>query len=250
MNLCLNGAHAIGSAAGVLQIAVGDGENGSPLSGPSVCLSVQDDGCGMDEKLQKMIFDPFFTTKGPGKGTGLGLSVVQSIVDGHGGQIRVRSRPGAGSRFEVFLPLMADPVAPERDAGTDRQAFAGHGESIMVIDDDLSVATFAQVVLERAGYKPTVFTSGSLGLQDFIGDPARYRLLVVDLSMPEMSGLEVIREVRQRRPDLPVLLISGNHHEADLSGLAADALVHFLPKPFGRAVLLGLVQKYLSADQD
>ena len=244
MNLCLNATQAIGAHGGVLQVGLSDRGADSPLVGPCVCLTVQDDGCGMEEEVQKLIFEPFFTTKEPGKGTGLGLSVVQGVVDGHKGSIRVRSRPGKGSTFEIFL-LLVEQAPPARPASATTSPFAAQGESILVIDDQLAVATYIQRLLEQSGYQAAIYTSAVQGLAQFTGHRARYRLLVVDLSMPDLSGLEVIREVRRNGCRQPIVLISGDHHRVDLSELSTDPLVHFLPKPFGARALLDLVKRYM-----
>jgi len=246
MNLCLNGAQAIEPGEGVLQISVADAGSDSPLAVPAVCLTVEDNGCGMDEKRQKLIFEPFFTTKPPGKGTGLGLSVVQGIVDSYGGQIRVRSQSGAGSRFEVFLPVVAEEYAAVVPSRPTRPPHSGHGESVLVIDDQLSIVTFVCELLERSGYRSAAFTSAGQGLAEMVGHPSRYRLLIVDLSMPEMSGIEVIRQARKHQCDHPIILISGDHDRVDLSEFASDTQLHLLPKPFGPQALLEVVRRYMA----
>ena len=236
MNLGVNAAQAIGLRQGKITVALERVERCPVESdgcavGPHARLTVVDDGCGMEEATRSRIFEPFFSTKAPGEGTGLGLSIVYGIVQEHGGRIQVTSTPGRGSTFEVFLPLAPAaqnvPAAPASALVT-----AGSGRRVLVADDERPVRMVAEVVLRRAGFTVEVCVDGTAASERFAADPSSFALALVDLAMPGRTGWELIADMRARRPDLPVILMSGDHSRFDPADKAPVANVLRLSKPF------------------
>ncbi|MBI5767318.1 MAG: PAS domain S-box protein [Verrucomicrobia bacterium] len=240
MNLCTNGAHAIGAKAGRIQIGVGvvDLAASGGMALPPGCapgryvrLAVRDSGCGMDEATRQRIFEPFFTTKHAGEGTGLGLAIVHDIVTAHEGGLEVSSTVGGGSTFAIYLPLTsADAVRVETAfAGP---AAMGRGQRVMVVDDEPSVATVVRLTLQKHGFEPEVFTSPNAAWARFESNPARFELLIVDQNMPELTGPELVTRVRQLAPDLPIIMMSGRFENAVEANFLHAARVAPLKKPF------------------
>jgi len=196
-----------------------------------VRIAVEDSGVGMSEETKSRIFDPFFTMKGRNQGTGLGMSMVYRIVEQHGGGIDVRSELGIGTVVSVFLPaLLAEPgtvTAPLRDDGV-----VSGNKSILVIDDEISLLEIARGVLEEAGYRVYTASNGAEGLSLFRESPGDYDAILLDLSMPGLSGREVIQEIRRSGSAVPVLLTSGliGDDEAKLARESEPA--ELLGKPY------------------
>ncbi len=183
-------------------------------------LRMTDTGIGMEAALLERIFEPFFTTKPPGKGTGLGLSVVHGIVKAHDGAILVRSEPGVGTTFDLYLPTVAAAETATMAGSTPLR----HGgcEHLLVIDDDEVMLRTTTRILERLGYRVTAQREAAAALAAFEAAPDTFALVFTDLNMPGLGGIDVARAIRQRRPDLPVLLCSGYLTE-ELRGTALEA---------------------------
>ena len=213
----------------------------------TVRISVSDNGPGMDAATKERIFEPFFTTKPVGKGTGLGLSVVHGIVQGHGGVITVESEPGKGTTFTVYLSVAkADasisPVIPGAEAHFPVQDL-NDGPRILYLDDDESLVYLVERLLKRRGYRVAAYAQQAPALRALRSDPTAFDLVLTDYNMPDMSGLEVAREVRLLNPNLPVAMTSGFIDEA-LRVQAADAGVRELIfKADDVAVFCELVQR-------
>jgi PAS domain S-box-containing protein len=237
LNLCTNAWQALEGMPGrievVLDTVVVDGASSSVGDGAApgryARLWVSDNGKGMDDATLERIFDPFFTTKEPGVGTGLGLSVVHGIVKDHNGTISVTSTRGRGATFAILFPEHAgeaDPAEPRS-----RELFRGHGQHLMFLDDEESLVRLAQRLLERIGYRVTGFSSAEAALEAVRDDPSRFDLAITDFNMPGISGIQVAKLLGMIRPDLPVILSSGNISD-DLRESAARAGVdHVLHKP-------------------
>jgi PAS domain S-box-containing protein len=211
MNLCLNAWQALPAGSGRVDVLLAShaGEHR---------VTVRDDGIGMDEATRARIFEPFFTTKPAGQGTGLGLAVVNGIVQAHDGRIEVESRPGAGSAFVVVLPAVAAPLRTIAGPAAGASGRPGRGQRVLYVDDDEMLRQVAQALLEQAGWRASSADGAAAALAQI--DTGRIDLLVSDLAMPEMSGLELCAEVARRRPGLPMLLCSGYATELQ----AAEAL--------------------------
>jgi two-component system cell cycle sensor histidine kinase/response regulator CckA len=238
MNLCLNAAHAIGARQGqiTLEVRVVEAVSGGHLNGPpanQVCLSVADDGCGMDAATQARIFDPFFTTKPEGQGTGLGLAIVHGIVHDHGGSIRLRSARGQGTCFEIYLPVMTTALAVVPPPSAAPAPLAGAGRRVLLVDDEEVLLTFMSAVLTMAGFEVVTANNGLTGAALFAASPNDFSFALFDLSMPGRNGLELISDVRALRPGLPVILMSGDHNRYGGAGgeAAAESYIR-LNKPF------------------
>jgi PAS domain S-box-containing protein len=255
MNLATNAAHAMGHRQGEIDVAlrrttVTHDVAATQLAlspGDYVCLTVRDTGCGMDAATIERIFDPFFTTKPKGQGTGLGLSVVHGIVQSHGGAIVVRSAPGAGTTFEVYLPAHDGPVAPQ-DPTDANVVPRGRGERILFVDDEAQIAELGRSMLESLGYRVTSFTDPVVAATMFRAAPDGFDLVVTDLTMPSLSGTELAAELWRVRPDMPILLDTGF-----IGGMTADAaraagLRGVLAKPYTLSALGRAVHQALSAD--
>ena len=190
----------------------------------------------MSAETAARIFDPFFTTKGQSGGTGLGLSVVQGIVETHGGFCRVRSELGRGTTMEVHLPLHSVPAAgPAPGSEASRAAdvaVIGNGRSVLVVDDDETVRMIAAGSLGRMGFKVRAFADGSEAEAALAADPGGASLALIDLSMPGMTGNVLAERLHAARPDLPIVIMSGDHGQFPDIRTASPQLVHRLSKPF------------------
>jgi PAS domain S-box-containing protein len=211
-------------------------------AGRFVLLEIRDDGNGMDEAVQRRIFEPFFTTKRLGRGTGLGLSTVYGIVKQHDGWINLESAPGEGTVFRVYLPVAharpaAPALAPDPGAG-------GKGrERILVVDDESMIRDLATQVLGRRGYEVTTAVDGLEALDLFGPSGDRFDLVILDQTMPNLTGIEVLREIRERVPAAKVILSSGYTLPQVPKG------VPFLQKPYRVETLARLVRDVLDHRQ-
>jgi PAS domain S-box-containing protein len=214
MNLCTNASHAMSERSGRLEVRLEQftvdtfiaGANSDLRSGQYVRLSVSDTGHGMDPATQSRIFDPFFTTKAPGVGTGLGLSVVHGIVKSHDGAITVKSQLGEGTTFQLYFPVHSE---VENVVITDTAAPIGHGQQILFVDDEKPLALLGQIILENLGYRVESTTSVHQALALVEANPTRFDLIITDLAMPEISGIDFAKRLIEIRPDLPVILATG-----------------------------------------
>jgi PAS domain S-box-containing protein len=236
LNLGTNAWHAMESKPGVLTIRL-DTLKIEPSSSPSslhlpvgeyVCLSVQDQGTGMDRTTRERMFDPFFTTKEVGKGTGLGMSIVQRIVASHGATLEVTTAPGEGTSIDIYFPVAAPTPASAKPMPSSLENPPRQTGRILLIDDELSLVDLGKRTLGKIGYYVEGFTQPDLALERFRQDPQSFDLVITDLNMPGQSGLEVIDTIRKQRTDLPVVLGSG--HITD--ELRADAMARGVREVF------------------
>jgi len=241
MNIGTNAWHAIAPGAGTIAfrldtVALDADAAASPAGLPPgryVRVAVSDDGHGMDSALVDRVFDPFFTTKGVGEGTGLGLSVAHGIVADHGGAIVVESALDEGTTFSVYLPeTLAVPAAPPPTPVP-----TNHGATrVLLVDDDELILRLARHLLERLGLVVSTSSKPADALESIRRDPLCFDVVITDLSMPEMNGLELAEAIATVNPDLPIVLTTGNR--APGPQVLRDAGIRgFVAKPYTGAVL-------------
>jgi len=236
LNLCVNARDAMPEGGEIVvaarEVEIGRGEGNGLRPGRYICLTVTDGGMGMDEATMARATEPFFTTKGPGKGTGLGLSMVQGLCEQSGGRFSLRSRPGAGTTAELWLPAgerqasppLPEPVVPE---------IAESGAlNVVAVDDDFLILTNTVAMLEELGHTVTSASSGKQALEILRREPD-VDLVITDQAMPQMTGVQLADAIRRQWPDLPVVLATGY---AELEPGAARTL-RKLSKPFSEAEL-------------
>ena len=276
LNLCTNAAHAIGTERGSIHVEATTVLPDQRLSerlglAPKeyVALSVRDSGPGMDAATLERIFEPFFTTKPVGQGTGLGLAVVHGVMRTHEGGVDVQSAPGQGSRFTLYFPVApasaavasghpsetmesvlppaaAPSPAPETVLAPPACTQPSRKPHVMYVDDDEALVFLVQRLLRRRGYEVSGFTDPHAAEAALRADPACYDLLVTDYNMPGFCGVDLVREARLIRPDLPVALASGYvTAEIEQAALAegARALIH---KPNDVEELCATVQRLVA----
>jgi len=236
MNLCTNAKHAMHNDKGNIAVSL-EPVNIDPLNqreissmptGRYMKLSITDDGCGMDETTKSRIFDPFFTTKKTGEGTGLGLSVVHGIIKKHRGEIVVKSAPGEGTTFSIFLP-MAD-EAFEQMPRLVQATYLGM-ERVMVLDDEEMVGEMVEDSLTRLGYEVSRHTSPQAALDRFSENPDNYDIVITDMTMPIMTGDIFSRKILAIRPDIPIIICTGYSETIDERRAKQIGIRRFLMKP-------------------
>jgi len=238
MNLAVNGWHALKNHPGRLQVKLEKiavnvalaAANPELRPGSYACLSVSDTGCGMDPATLRRIFEPFFTTKPVGEGTGLGLAVVHGIMDAHEGAITVYSQPGEGTTFRLFFPEHIGVTSPaaEKRGSTPR----GQGECVLVVDDEEMLAALASKLLIRLGYTTQSATTSAQALEMVRTEPSRFAVVITDHTMPGITGLQLASQLRDIRPKLPVMLMSGYNLSLTTDRVVASGISNVLHKPF------------------
>jgi signal transduction histidine kinase/ActR/RegA family two-component response regulator len=245
INLAINAKDAMPDG-GSLEIATSVSTSTPGLDRPeSILITMTDSGKGMSEETLARVFEPFFTTKPEGSGTGLGLAMSQQIVTGAGGTIGVESELGHGCRFNIRLPLAADgetPSSTEADVVGPEPSEAV--ERIMIAEDQEALRHLVSRILEKQGFLVTVAANGVEALQLF-EEGEEIDLLLSDVVMPGMSGLDLARRVRERRPDLPVILMSGHIPDEQDRKTIEQGSMAFIGKPFSADILLQQVQAQL-----
>jgi CheY-like chemotaxis protein len=210
-----------------------------------VGISVSDTGHGMDEATRRRIFEPFFTTKALGKGTGLGLASVYGTVQQSHGQITVESEPGQGTTFRIRMPRATETAPPEPSSvATER----GEGvETVLLVEDDSGVREILATGLEHEGYRVFLAANGHEALDFYAKHKPEISLVVSDLVMPVMGGIELGEKLFKQGADVPVIYMSGYHHDMDKRRLESLPLcVAFLLKPFSPLTLASTIQKTLA----
>ncbi len=237
LNLAANARDAMGERGELRVACARDGEQ--------VRLTVADNGRGMSAEVQRHIFEPFFTTKERGKGTGLGLATVSAIVSQQGGKIEVESRPGEGTCFTLSWPVSCE-LPVESEAPSVRRGDEGGRERILIAEDDEAVRHLVEQVLRQAGYQVLVARDGKEAVSAVLGLGSPPDLVVTDVIMPGMNGIDVVRRLRLRYPSLRALYTSGYLDDV-ARGIALDPGKELLAKPFTASELLRRIRMALDA---
>ena len=237
MNLCTNSAHAMDDTGGILNVELHNVDLNlekavqySELNpGPYVQLSISDTGHGMDSATMDRIFDPYFTTKKQDKGTGMGLAVVHGIVKGHGGGIRVQSKPGKGTRFDIMFPVMGKHMESETE---ELKALPTGNEHILFIDDEDTLIDLGESMLKKLGYRVETRTRPDEALESFRAAPDNYDLVISDMTMPGMTGDLLAAELMKIRADIPVIICTGYSERIDEKRARDLGIKGLVMKPF------------------
>ena len=247
LNLVLNAGDAM-PGGGVLTITTAPAPSVRPPDVPDgdfVCIAVSDTGIGMNDELRTRIFEPFVTTKKDGSGTGLGLASVWRTVTQAHGCVVVESEPRVGSTFTMYLPASTRAPSAVPDAAR-TEAAVGAGETVLVVEDDPSVRDLVAQLLRDNGYRVVVAEDGARGLAVADEQGGDIDLVVSDVKLPWVSGPELAGMLREGRPDLPVVFISGHVGDELNIDVLQGSPTWFLPKPFGRVDLLMKVREALT----
>ncbi|GFE56988.1 ATP-binding protein [Geobacter sp. AOG1] len=241
MNLILNAAEAIGDSKGTITISLREAEaltgqsdmdfvGKTPLAGRYVCLEVSDDGCGMDDVTQNRIFEPFYTTKFAGRG--LGMSATLGIIKSHDGALQLSSRPGVGTTFKVYLPLsfVSDP-AETKPAACQTTVATGSG-TILLVDDEEDLRIIGPIRLKALGYSSLTAANGLEALRIYREKGNGIDLILLDLLMPEMDGVETYYRLRELSKTIPIVFCSGCSIEELPADILDDEHTGFLKKPY------------------
>ncbi len=249
-NLCTNACQAM-PAGGTLTVSASEVtlEHTDLPAGLYVQLIVQDTGSGITPENLERIFDPFFSTKPAGEGTGLGLSVVHGAVTGLGGRIDVQSQPGKGTTFVVYLPCTdKKPVLTGKSLGLSHVAVGT--ERILVVDDEQAVLESTQFMLQQLGYQVTACASANEALTCFSAKPTGFDLVLSDMTMPRTSGVELLRRIREQRPEIPVILMTGFAGLLNEKELKRYGIDEFIIKPLTAQELGGTIRRCLGSGSE
>jgi CheY-like chemotaxis protein len=196
-----------------------------------VRITVADTGIGIPPENMSHIFEPFFTTKPVGQGTGLGLAQVYGIIKQHDGFIIPRSQPGEGTAFEIYLPSLASP-GQSKSQTESRVGLNGEGQTILLVEDDLATRTALQTLLKTYGFRVLMASNGVEALSILEYETSRVVLVISDIVMPKMGGMEMYNHIRQRWPTIKVLFMTGHPLDSANQAMLEAGQVHWLQKPF------------------
>ncbi len=253
VNLCFNAAYAMRDKAGVLEINLTE-ENLDPKDmvtypelkpGAYLRLTISDTGHGIDQENIDRIFDPFFTTKEAGEGAGMGLSIVHGIIKNHDGAIRVESTPGKGSTFEILLPR-AKEKSPSITDIFQPVSMAEKGTRILFVDDEEDIVTTGKQMLEHFGYKVIARSSSKEALESFRAHRDEIDLVISDMTMPDMTGVDLSKELLHIRPDIPIIVCTGFSERINPKKAKEKGIREMLMKPFSANELIDTIDKVLA----
>lgn len=253
MNLCVNAQLAMAEKGGILQVIMTEimVDQDTKIQyqninqGKYIKIQVVDNGCGMEKATMDRIFEPFYTTRGVQGGTGLGLSVVHGIIRSYGGIITVDSEPNKGSTFTIFFPQAKDPLNSESiDEKTTNRSLA----RILFVDDEESIVNTTEKILRREGYAVTGVLGGRNALNLFRSNTDSFDIVITDQSMPDMTGIHLIEELKNIRGDIPVILCSGYGHEIDDEKVKSLNIGEFLLKPVSKSQYVNAIEKVMNKD--
>ncbi len=252
MNICTNAYQAINPPKGNISITTLfiDKESATLLLPNELTLkeyikiSIQDTGSGISPEVKARIFDPFFTTKKIGEGTGLGLSVVYGIIKNNGGIITCDSEVGKGTTFNIYLPYENPDNQPENQIAN--QIVKGHNEKILIVDDEIKILTMMKKILERHGFSITTENDSNKALSLIQSNPQNYQILVTDISMPQMTGIELAQKAREKNPHINIIFLSGFVSNDYSEAISAFNNSKLLLKPINIAILIDNINKLLN----
>ncbi|MDA3787661.1 MAG: PAS domain S-box protein [Desulfobacula sp.] len=250
MNLCINASHAMEQTAGKLTITVenvlldDDSAKDYPdlKSGKYVKVVVSDTGPGIDPKIIDRIFDPYFTTKGIGKGSGMGLAVVHGIVKSHSGSIKLDNTPGKGTKFSILFPLAQGKATVEAGA---IQKIPRGSETILFVDDEISIVNMVQRMFERLGYKVETAITPQDALDRFALNPDHFDLVITDMTMPQMTGVDLSEKLMAFQPDIPIIICTGYSALVDEEKAKELGLAAYVMKPINLSEIAQTIRKVL-----
>ncbi|MES0370829.1 MAG: ATP-binding protein, partial [Mariprofundaceae bacterium] len=215
-------------------------------SGIYACLCIEDNGTGIPEEQIKHLYEPFFTTKEEGKGTGLGLAMTFGAVKTHHGYIEVASVVGKGSKFNVYLPLLeVEGMASYTPEDGEEKVAQGHGETILLVDDDVHVLEVGREVLKSLGYRVLEASNGLNAIDLFTENQDEIELIIMDVVMPELGGVKAAERIKEIRPDIKVIYSTGYDKQASLSGKLTSDEASFLSKPYSISNLARVIRERL-----
>ncbi len=239
MNLCTNAYHAMANEGGVLNLELDEIElkanqirkNGDPIPGKYLRLQIRDTGRGIDPSIKDKIFDPYFTTKKRGKGTGLGLAIVNGIVKKHDGFIDFKSQMDVGTCFQVYFPVFEDQKSDSYIPGGKTDTMNIGSENIMLVDDEPAILETMKAILSQKGYKISTFDNGKSALQAFKKEPDYFDLIITDMTMPQMTGDKLSKEILEIRPHIPIILCTGYHETFSKEDAFKTGIKKYIHKP-------------------
>ncbi len=254
MNLFANAGHAMRANGGVLEVTLENEivEDGRALGVPDIRaghfakLIVSDTGHGMDESTVQQIFNPFFTTKERGEGTGLGLSIVHGIIKSYDGAITVKSQPGQGTSFTIWIPLLE---AEAKDLAAEAAPLPLGHERILFVDDEPFIIEISSQILERLGYRVSTRTDPLEALEMFKRDPGQYDLVITDMTMPKMTGDRLAIELLRMRPEIPILLCTGFSERMTEAAALEVGIKGFIMKPIAVAEIARKIREALGDEK-
>nr|WP_319492139.1 cache domain-containing protein [uncultured Desulfobacter sp.] len=254
MNLCTNAYHAMREKGGVIGICLSEKKilNDDYLfseltltPGNYLFLEISDTGHGMDKATLEKVFDPYFTTKKTGEGTGLGLSVVHGIVKNCGGELKIYSEPGRGTTVHIYFPkLKTDDHNP---ADWDETKLQTGTERILLVDDDPAILDMLKQSIETLGYQVTAFQSSRKALNEFRNARTNYDMVITDMTMPEMTGFELSKQILKQDPGMPIVLCTGYSELITKEKAEAIGIKGFIMKPVPLGVLAGTIREVLDS---
>ena len=237
INLCTNASHAMEEQGGRIVVSLEDvtirssqvTQYNDLASGKYIKLVVSDNGHGIDPQIMDQIFDPYFTTKEVGKGTGMGLSLVQGIVKNHGGDIRVESELNRYTTVTIFLPII-DEAENELDVSVSEELATGN-ERILLVDDEVMIVDVMNQFLSQLGYQTTAMTDSPAALETFRSQPEQYDLVITDMTMPKLTGIQLTRAIREVRNDIAVIICTGFSEQISIERSKELGIQAFIMKP-------------------
>ncbi len=254
MNLCVNAEHAMREKGGTLMIGLNSVKINSKLAskhinlkeGSYIKLTVSDTGHGMNSWTRKKIFQQFFTTKKPNEGTGMGLTISREIILNHGGEIAVSSRPDKGTTFEIYLPRTE---IYETEKILQSHPVPQGCESILFVDDEVSILNIAKEILEDLGYKVVTTNNSSKAFNTFKAKPERFDIVITDQTMPGMTGADLTKKILSIRKETPIILCTGYNAVIDENQAEKIGVKGFIMKPLKRPELADLIRRVLDENK-